>query len=134
VTERVHIRGFCQHDDLIGLLKPDRTTLLIVDIESAEIELLDPDKIPALYTTTMLVETHDLFNPNCSRVMQARFGESHQIKKVASAPRPLSLFPLKGLMTPRFMMEAVALDAMNEGRPDQPQEWFLMLPNVKKPA
>jgi SAM-dependent methyltransferase len=57
-------------------------TLLVCDIEGAELQLLDPQLAPALAEFDILVELHDVFQPNLSQQVLARFQASHEIEVI----------------------------------------------------
>ena len=58
VRDRLLIEGLCTPDDLNSALAKFQRPFLISDCEGAEFELLDPVAVPALKSTTMLVEVH----------------------------------------------------------------------------
>lgn len=53
--------------------------LLVVDCESAELELLDPSKVPALIKSSILVECHDCMIPGITSELTKRFETTHSI-------------------------------------------------------
>lgn len=65
-----------------------RRTLILCDIEGHEVELLDPEKAPALKQLDLLVEVHDCFVPGCSRTLKERFQHSHLVQMLPFGERP----------------------------------------------
>jgi hypothetical protein len=123
VADRVHIDGECDHATLQAMCGPD--ALLIVDIEGAELDLLRPDKAPALCDATIVVELHDNRDPSISSVIQRRFASSHEIRLVTSGEKDLGHWhALQGLPARQQRM------AVNERRSIYPhrQQWAVMRP------
>ena len=58
----------------------DGKTLVLMDIESAETQLLDPVKYPALLKMDVVVELHDLMDHTISKTVCARFTASHKVE------------------------------------------------------
>lgn len=57
-------------------------SLVICDCEGAELDYMDPVRVPALATATMLVEVHDAINPVISKTLKKRFSKSHDITTI----------------------------------------------------
>jgi hypothetical protein len=127
VSERVHARGYCSPADLLSLLSPHKSTLLMLDVEGDELKLLDPSVIKELRRSTIIVELHDCIIPGCSRVIEERFRYTHNITKYISSPRTLADFPLRTwtIVNPIIGPFAVNLISDRNGI----QEFFLMIPN-----
>ena len=60
----------------------NKKTLIICDIEGAEKELLDQEKAPELALMDIIVEVHDCFIPNLSRILSERFSSTHEISLI----------------------------------------------------
>lgn len=131
VSDRVNIRGHCSPSDLVDLLNPDKSTLLMLDIEGDEVRLLDPVVINGLRRTTILVELHDAFVPGCSKIIEERFWNTHSITKYTTLPRILADFPLRIWNIVNPIIGPYAAVIMRE-RPSI-QEYFLMIPKNKNP-
>lgn len=126
--DRVSVRGHCSTQDLRKELPENCSSLLLVDIEGAEQQLLDPSLIPALVDATLLVEVHEAFSPGVESVLRGRFSSSHRLIKIEPTKRLRSDFPilwgrLLALIEPRYLEWA-----MSEGRPGG-IFWFLMEPH-----
>ncbi len=63
-------------------------TLLIVDIEGAEADLLDPVAVPALGLADLLVETHDFARPGVTELLVDRFSDRSDQVRALSESRP----------------------------------------------
>ncbi len=57
VADRVTVHGVLHHDAFESFLRQD-TTLVIMDCEGAEADLLDPARVPSLARVDVLVELH----------------------------------------------------------------------------
>jgi hypothetical protein len=131
VLERVTVRGMCTARELRKCLNHPARTLLVVDIEGFEIELLDPERVEALKSLPILVETHEGLVPGCTATLKARFGATHEISQFAPQPRTLEDFPL-ALLKPGWLgLRQAILDSMTEHR-DVETGWLFMKP--KGPA
>lgn len=133
VSDRMFIRGRCSPSDLIELLSLDKLTLLMLDVEGDEVKLLDLAAIDELRRTIILVELHDMVVKGCSRIIEGRFQNTHNISKYTTRPRTLKDFPLRSRMIINPFIGPFAVEVITE--PRAPQEYFLMIPKerIKKP-
>lgn len=126
VANRVYIRGHCRPSDLIDLLSPDKSTLLMLDVEGDEVNLLDPVAIDELRRAAILVELHDAFTLGCSKIIEERFQNTHNISKYITRSRTLKDCPLRGWNVINPLIGPYVVAAMAE-RPAT-QEYLLMIP------
>lgn len=85
VVDRVVIGGEFRGDMFADY--QGRSTLVFVDAEGFEDELLQPELWPALRGMNLIVETHDGMRPGvCQRLIE-RFSDSHTIEKLDNHPR-----------------------------------------------
>lgn len=124
VRERISIRGGCDTEVLSETLSEASSTLIFCDVEGYEKILLDPQKIPSLYDTHMLVEVHDHKVAGTSKALQERFASTHRICHIPQQTRTLQDLP-----TPDFLLERIPLlahrYALNEYRaPATYWMWF----------
>lgn len=75
----------------------DEPTLVLMDIEGAEKDLLDPSRYPALKKMSIIVELHDCYDPNISRIIQDRFTVSHNVEIIRNRAA-IPDFDLQSLM------------------------------------
>jgi len=94
VEAQVSILGFC---DSWALSKAVRfkNTLLIMDVEGFEAELLNPAIVPELKSTEILVELHEYLAPGLGDLLRQRFSESHKIAEVLPKARIIDDLPKK---------------------------------------
>lgn len=101
-------------------------TLVIVDIEGAELDLLRPDLAPALAQMTLIVETHDVHRRGALDTLIDRFSRTHDMLRVDQQPKTYEM--------PPWLRSQTHLDqllAVWEWRVE-PTPWLVMRP--KAPA
>ncbi len=127
VGGRIELLGECTPANLATTIMAGERTFVLIDVEGAEIELLDPFTIPSLRTATILVETHDILVPGCRDTIVRRFAASHEIEEVTSGTRSLDEFP--AALAPRWrrLFPRLALEAVRELR-GGPQVFMLLTP------
>ena len=121
VAERVAINGTCALDEFIALA-PTGPTLVMMDIDLGELQLLDPNLVPWLKQVDVLVETHDCLKVGTTQAIRDRFIGSHDIRQVTSSGLDYKEFPI---LRPLLLEEIYALT--NEDRRGL-QDWLLMQP------
>jgi hypothetical protein len=123
VAERVHVRATCTVEVLEKLLTPE--SLLVMDCEGCELELLQPDLVPSLRDATVLVELHDFIDPEISSIVLTRFRETHAAQRLTVGNRVIGDYPIL-----RRLRRADRAAAIDEGRPTEPHpmEWGVFRP------
>ena len=96
-------------------------TIVIVDCEGAEGDILDPARTPRLRTCTMLIELHDHLVPNTTQMLHARFQDSHRIEERAQT------IALPESMADRPEIERLALVCEHR---ECAQGWMLLTPRA----
>jgi hypothetical protein len=120
VADRVHI-GETFTGDMFETFA-DRRTLVMIDTEGFEEEIMRPDQWPALARLAIVMETHPEKHPDIVATMLARFTSTHDIELRATGPRVSDL--------PGWLLELPHLDqliATWEFRATQ-TPWFVMRP------
>jgi hypothetical protein len=96
VSERLVLDGLCTTTTLGQLTARGGRTLIFIDIEGGELQLLDPARVPSLANCDIIVETHDFVDPSITSTLQDRFSTSHTVELVAEIPRdPSQFIPLR---------------------------------------
>lgn len=132
VGDRVRLGGLCDPAELGRAIESaPGPVLVLMDIEGAEADLLDPVRTPALAGCDVLVETHEAFAPGCTEAIVARFRATHDIVRYHPRPRVLADFPAGILPWLPRLMPGVAVDLMDERRTGV-QEWLHM--TARNPA
>ncbi len=120
VGDRVQIGGVFDRTDFARYA--DKKALVFIDIEGAEIDLLDPVDSSHFNRITIIVECHDCFKKEISSEIQIRFARSHNIIKIEQEISPASL--------PKWLGQLGHLDqliALWEWRMG-PTPWLIMEP------
>lgn len=120
VHSRVTLLGGCTPAALEKLIT--KRTLVFMDIDGPEYEILNPDLAPALRQADIIVECHDYLNPKITPTLQERFKKSHTIEKISSRVREPSLERYPGL---DVLPQNHWADALAERRPAV-QDWLIM--------
>lgn len=121
VEAQIDVRGFCDDAALRNALADSKPTLVICDIEGAEVEVLRPDAVSALANVDLLVEMHDIVRKGCTAAVRPRFESTHTIEVIPTRPRRQEDFPAGVAVEPR---ERLAF--MNEGRGPTPMTFLWM--------
>ncbi len=120
VLDRFTIYGLADVPALQGL--PVERPLVVADCEGAEIELLDPARVPWLRESDVIVELHDFMAPGASEIVPARFAATHDVEIVDAQPRYLIDYPeVRELPLSPIEQEL----AIQEFRP-APMQWAVM--------
>jgi hypothetical protein len=122
---QVTLGGFCTPDHLNGLIQG--RTLLVIDCEGAEYELLDPSKVPNLRGCDMIVELHDFINDKISATLRDRFTSTHSIEVIRAQDRSLDAVQYPALAT---LPKSVWFEAVTERRPCV-MEWMVLRSNTR---
>jgi len=120
VEGRVLVGGEFKAEDFQAFA--GRRAFVMLDVEGAETDLLQPDRAPALAAMPIIVETHDLYRPGTMAELVRRFTPSHEIIVVEQQPK---LFDM-----PPWLQSLPHLDqllAVWEWRA-KPTPWLVMTP------
>ena len=124
VGDRVTLRKERLTPTALGELVMPGETLVVVDIDGPELELLDPKDDRRLLDADLLVALHDHFNPSISGAIVERFEATHDIHRVHALGRDPAHYPALSV----FRSGWVRATAVDERRPLNPrQEWAVML-------
>jgi hypothetical protein len=126
VTHRVTVLGACDPEGLRATLDGQTGVIIIMDVEGFEEMLLDPGKVPALASATILVELHDFAVPGISEEIARRFDGTHTLQRIWAEPRDASDFPWRTAVTK--MLPARYIDGtVSEMRPPR-MSWYVARP------
>ncbi|MFA6279714.1 MAG: hypothetical protein WC612_02845 [Bdellovibrionales bacterium] len=75
-------------------------TLVFMDIDGAEQDLLDPERFPALKKMDVIVELHDGLQADLSTVIPLRFAPTHDVRVI---PNAAFSFPLDKILGPDYV-------------------------------
>jgi hypothetical protein len=127
VGDRVTVFGRCEVSDLAQAVGNGEGCLLVMDVEGAEMVLLDPQVSAGLARCTVLVEIHDFVDDTLSSVIRSRFAPTHDIVEIDQRDRTLADFPLRTPLGTGRLLSKRYIKSMDEGRPAQ-MNWFAMTP------
>lgn len=85
VADRVVVHGHCDTRELGRTL--DRGAFVLCDCEGYELELLRPDRVPALESATIVAELHPAAHPNINQIVTDRFVATHHVHLLRMQPR-----------------------------------------------
>lgn len=125
VQSRVKLLRLCTPAELERLIKG--RTLLFMDCDGPEYELLDPTIAPSLFGASIIVECHDFIDPRITPALRERFEHSHVIQTICSREREPSLERYPGL---KALPQEHWTAALAERRPCV-QEWMVMSPRKR---
>jgi hypothetical protein len=120
VGDRIELHGTCTTSGLRDVLQTG--ALVVCDCDGCERELLDPETVPQLQSSSLIVEAHDLLVEGITPALRERFEPSHHVVEVPSRPRYVDDFPQLGdipLVTRQL--------AISEFR-GAPMSWLVMRP------
>jgi hypothetical protein len=106
VADRVQVEGQCSHERLRSLIST--RTLIICDCEGCEMELLNPELVPELGDSDLVLELHDMIEAGITPTMLARFHATHEITLIDAVERDPSEFPVLRTFGPLTQRAAVA--------------------------
>ena len=87
VSDRVDVRGLCDHQEIEALLSGGRRALIFCDCEGGERELVDLIKAPSLRQAFMVIECHDCMMPGITEELLRRLQESHSVTRIDEGSR-----------------------------------------------
>lgn len=126
VSDRIDLRGECTADALEDVLKEAQRPFVLVDVEGAEAQLLNPASVPSLRNAKVLVEIHEFARPGISASLMRLFDATHEIQVFWEEERSAEEFPystpLSRLMPKRYLQRAV------EEHRGHKQSWLWMTP------
>jgi hypothetical protein len=127
VDRRVRVEGACTWGRLDRIAGGAERPLVWMDVDGAEMELLDPTLAPGLRRAEIVVELHEFLTPNARAVLEARFAPTHASHLVRGEERRPEQFPLGGRFWRTALGRATACEAMQERRPAR-QDWLHLRP------
>jgi hypothetical protein len=127
VKPKIELKGLCTpealEDELAG-----KQCFLMIDVEGAEDQLLDPVKVPALKSTAILFESHDILDPGVGGRVVRRFLDTHEILEIGARYRQ----PTDITFLPQWYVRYIRYELFRHlyERPDKPERmrWFYMVP------
>jgi SAM-dependent methyltransferase len=123
VADRMRIGVEADIDTLRGL--PLAGAFVLCDCEGCEAQILDPDRVPQLRESTLVVELHDFIDPTIPATVLGRFEESHSATLFEAQPRYIRDYEeLPNLPGTSYLQQEMVL---SEHRPTR-MRWALLTP------
>ncbi|CAN5678907.1 hypothetical protein BH11PSE6_BH11PSE6_20400 [soil metagenome] len=122
VADRVTILATCEPEGLGAALDGQKGAVVIMDVEGYEDVLLDPAKVPALASTTFLVELHEFAVAGIADTIAKRFAPTHDLELIWAEGRSRADFPWRTMVT-RLLPARYIDGAVSEMRPPR-MSWF----------
>jgi hypothetical protein len=132
LQSRVRIMGYCGPEQLHAAAV-NGESLIIVDVEGAESDLLDPGNIPGLANAYMIVEIHDFIDQQLGETVSSRLRSSHRIEEVRTQRRTFWDFREPRALWLRFWLLPYLKQYADELRPG-PMRWFCCTPIPSRQA
>ncbi|MBD1929768.1 hypothetical protein H6F74_26560 [Trichocoleus sp. FACHB-90] len=125
VFDRMFFAGECDIKALNEAI--NKKSLVFMDCEGGELDLLQPELAPNLRYSDVLVELHDFLNPTISETILSRFKDTHDITLVSSTKREPEAYAAIG-----FLNEEDRQIAVSEFRPAVMQWAFMTAKSYQK--
>ena len=81
---KIDLRALCTVEALAALDTTDATVLC--DVDGAEMELIDPERVGWLRTATLLIEVHEAFAPGVTDALRERLEPTHSLESIERRP------------------------------------------------
>jgi hypothetical protein len=107
VHGRVEVRGACSLEELERALGSARRTLLIMDCEGCELDLIDPARAPSLRRADCVIECHDFSGPGTAEKIAARLEATHALEVIRAGARDPHRFGVLAAMPDLWKWTAV---------------------------
>ncbi|RMF77337.1 MAG: hypothetical protein D6737_17945 [Chloroflexi bacterium] len=102
VDDRVRIHELADFATLRSVLTAPRQTLIFIDCEGCEADLLNPDEVPPLRECTMLIEVHDFAQPGSGEKLLTYFSDTHTHTIIHPQKRDPNAYPETGFLKSRM--------------------------------
>lgn len=124
VETRMRFGGRCGPDDL-ARLDLSKRSLIICDVDGYEVELLQPNRIPALRNCDLLIEVHDCLAPGTTATLTERFRDTHEIRRFREQWKDAARYPQLKDLSVFEQHVALSEDRWSEDQPID-QEWLFL--------
>lgn len=122
VSERVHVGALCTADDLEKLIVGK--SLIIMDCEGCEDDLLDPALAPKLLHADVILEVHDFTDSTLKPRLISRFDQTHTITEYNYHKPDPNKVPETSFLNTETQRQLAVLERDNDT-----QSWLFMRAN-----
>jgi hypothetical protein len=105
VSHRIEQRGYCDTQALSEAA--EEGCFIICDCEGGEVELLNPEKIPALKKSEILCEVHEFYAPKATAILIDRFKATHRAELLCEIPRNPNQYRILDSISDAYKLLAV---------------------------
>ena len=127
LQSRIKIMGHCDQEQLRTAIGNGETSLVIVDVEGAEGQLLNPATVPGLANAHVIVEIHDFIDQEIGEALLSRLKSSHVVEEVRTRARTFWDFHEPRALWLRLWLLPYLKQYADELRPG-PMRWFCCTP------
>lgn len=124
-VHNIQFNSNCSIDNIKSYLVNKNHPLIIIDIEGHENTLLNPNIIPELLNSSIIVESHDCIIPNTTQNIINQFKFTHNIYQISQGPKNPYIDIIHDLPDIDKMILCM------EFRPST-MSWLYMVPNYYK--
>lgn len=119
VEQKMTFEGFCSSDTLARFDFPVKS-LIISDCEGYENELFNSENITNLSKSDILIELHNLVNPNIKEYLSKLFENSHSITTVSSKLKHVDDYPVLREIDKKYYNDRILVER------DTRMEWLFL--------
>jgi len=127
MQSRVKIIGQCGQERLKTAMLNGKPSLIIIDIEGAECDLLEPGNMPNVTSAHIIVEIHDRVDSRLGETVSSKLKSTHVVEEVRTQARPFRDFHEPRALWLRFWLLPYLKQYADELRPGQ-MRWFCCTP------
>ena len=126
VEDRIRLEAECGPEILRKVLDDPGSSLVFMDIDGGERDLLDPEQVPELKYASVLLEEHECFVPGIIALIENRFQPTHAIERVQQEVRSVDDLCVRSPLLDRWLVKL-----MHERPPGN--SWIYMRPRARCP-
>jgi len=126
-VKNIHVFGECTSGKLSEVISKNDKCFCLVDIEGAEVNVLDSDIIANLQNSFVLVEIHDFISKQIGPVLTSRFNKSHNLTEILENERSLKDLPVSLNLLEKVIYKREVLAWLCEYRGEK-MRWFYFQP------
>jgi hypothetical protein len=123
----VNVIGRCSQDELQAAIPSGQPCLIIMDVEGAEGELLNPRNVPGLADSHIIVEIHDFIDERLGDLVLSQLQSTHVVEEVRTRKRVFLDFHEPRAAWRRLLLLPYLKQYADELRPG-PMRWFCCSP------
>jgi hypothetical protein len=127
LQSRVRVMGHCQEEHFHAATGNGQPSLVIMDVEGGEGELLNPRRVPGLANAHIIVEIHDHIDKRLAEAIASELRSSHVIEEVRTQSRTFWDFHEPRALWLRLWLLPYLKQYADEKRPG-PMRWFCCTP------